>query len=158
MLIFPMTLSMFTGFWTLVVASTIFGLKLHWATVALAVPVGIVAALSFSAIAMIIAALVLVFKQAPGVNAVISVIALVSGFYFPVSLLPGWIHWVAEVQPFTPAVDLMRHFLVGLPTTDPVWTYIVKLVGFVAILLPISVWLLARGIARGQRQGTIIEY
>lgn len=158
MAVFPMTLSLLTGAWTLLLAALIFGLHLHWATVALAVPVGIMAALCFSAIAMFIAALVVVFKQAPGVSSILGLLALLAGFYFPVNLLPGWIQWAADVQPFTPAVDLMRHFLVGLPTTHPLWLSIGKLVGFVAILIPISTWILAKGIAAGQRRGTIIEY
>jgi ABC-2 type transport system permease protein len=158
MVVFPMCLALFTGFWTLAVAALIFGLHLHWATVALAVPVGLTAALSFSAIAMIVASVVVVFKQAPGTAMIISLIALVSGFYFPIELLPPWIRWVSEVQPFTPAVELMRHFLVGLPTRDPVWVGVVKLVGFVAVLMPLSTWLLALGIRVGQRRGSIIEY
>jgi ABC-type uncharacterized transport system permease subunit len=158
MVLFPMTLAMVTGFWTLFFATAIFGLDLHWATVGLAIPAGIISALSFSSIALGIAAIVVVFKQAPGANAVIALISLVAGFYFPIALLPGWIQWVSEVQPFTPSVELMRHFLVGLPIADPMWVYAAKLFGFVIVLLPFSTWLLARGIAMGQRRGTIIEY
>ena len=158
MVVFPMVLALFTGFWTLVVAAAVFGLHLHWATVALALPVGFAAALSFSSIAMLIAAMVVVFKQSPGVNMLISLIALASGFYFPISLLPSWIRWVSEVQPFTPAVNLMRHYLVGMPLPDAAGLYALKLIGFVVVLLPLSTWALSRGIAVGQRKGTIIEY
>lgn len=158
MAIFPMVLALFTGFWTLVAAAAIFGLDMHWPTVVFAVPVGIVAALAFSSIAMMIAAIVIVFKQAPGVNMIITLIALVSGFYFPTTLLPDWIEWVSEVQPFTPAVELMRHFLVDMPIADPVWFALIKLLGFVVVLVPLSILFLARCIALGQRRGTIIEY
>jgi ABC-2 type transport system permease protein len=158
MVVFPMALALFMAFWTVVFATSIFGLDLQWSTAALAIPVGVISALSFSAIALMIAAAVVVFKQAPGANVLIALISLVAGFYFPVSLLPDWIQWVSEVQPFTPSVELLRNVLVGLPLADPVWTYALKLVGFVAILLPLSTLLLARGIAVGQRRGTIIEY
>ena len=56
-------------------------------------------------------------------------------------------------------------------TVDPAWEKPVdrgleqrferikaKLVGFVAVLLPLGVWALARGIEISQRRGTIIEY
>ena len=85
-------------------------------------------------------------------------IALVSGLYFPIVLLPEWIQWVADVQPFTPAVDLLRHLLVGLPLREPAWTSILKLVGFAIVLLPLAAWAVSCAIRRARRTGTIIEY
>ncbi len=158
MMIFPVVQALILGAWTLVVASIFFGLDLHWATVPLALPVGVLAALSFGTIALLVAAVVIVFKQAPGIGMIIAGIALVSGFYFPTELLPGWIEWVSEVQPFTPAVNLLRYVLVDLPLTEPVWASLLKLVGFTAVLLPLATWALARGIEVAQRKGTIIEY
>lgn len=158
MMAFPILEALVFGFWTLLVASVFFGLPLRWETVPLAFPVALLAALSFSAIALAVTALLVVFKQAPGLGMLIAGITLVSGLYFPTELLPGWISWTAEIQPFTPAVNLLRNLLVGLPSPDPAWVYVCKLLGFVAVLLPLSVWGLARGIAIGQRRGTIIEY
>ena len=83
---------------------------------------------------------------------------LVSGFYFPTALLPGWIGWTSEAQPFTPAVELLRHVLVGLPLSEPAWLAVVKLLAFATIVLPLAAWAFARGIALSQRRGTIIEY
>jgi ABC-2 type transport system permease protein len=158
MVLFPMVMAFFMGSVTILIGALVFHLELHWATVAFALPIGFVAALCFAAIAMLIAAIVIVFKQAPGMNMVLGLIALISGFYFPAELLPQWIQWATEVQPFTPAVELMRHFLVDLPTKDPIWADLLKLLGFVIVLVPIGTWSLARGVAVAQRKGTIIEY
>jgi ABC-2 type transport system permease protein len=158
MVLFPLMMSLFTGLWTMVVAASLFGLHLHWSTVPLAVPVGIAASLCFASISMMVAAIVVVFKQAPGVGALITLVALVSGYYFPPELLPGWISWASHVQPFTPAVELMRHYLVGLPTTDPIWNEVGRLIAFVVVLLPFSTWVLWRGVLLSQRKGTIVEY
>ena len=158
MMIFPMVQAMVMAVWTLIIATIIFGLNLHWATVPLALPVAILAALAFSTIALLVATVVILFKQAPGVGMVIAGITLVSGFYFPTNLLPPWVYWLSEVQPFTPAVDLLRHLLVGLPIADSAWVYVLKLLGFVLVLLPIGIYALTRGIEIGQRKGTIIEY
>ena len=158
MMIFPVTQALIMGVWTLAVATIFFGLELHWSTVPFALPVAILAALSFSTIALLITSVVIVFKQAPGVGMIIAAITLVSGFYFPTNLLPVWIRWISEVQPFTPAVNLLRHFLVDLPIADPVWVYLLKLVGFVVILLPLAIVVLRNGIEMAQRRGTIIEY
>jgi ABC-2 type transport system permease protein len=158
MMIFPIVEAIVLGLLTLLVATIFFDLPLHWQTVPLAVPVAIVAALSFSAIALPVTAVMIVFKQAPGLGVLIAGITLVSGLYFPTGLLPTWIGWTSEVQPFTPAVNLLRHLLVGLPTADPAWVYMAKLTAFVVVLLPVGVWALGRAIAASQRRGTIVEY
>ena len=60
-------------------------------------------------------------------------ITLIAGFYFPVSLLPGWIQWASDVQPFTPAVDLLRHLLIGIDLEGSAWLAVARLAGFAAI-------------------------
>jgi ABC-2 type transport system permease protein len=62
------------------------------------------------------------------------------------------------VQPFTPAVNLLRDLLVDMPTSTSPWLSLLKLVAFTAVLLPFATWVFARGVAMGQRRGTIIEY
>lgn len=158
MMIFPTVEAVLLGAWTLLLATAFFHLELRWSTLPLALPVALLAALAFSAIALLVTALLLVFKQAPGLGVLIAGITLVSGLYFPTELLPAWISWASEVQPFTPAVDLLRNLLVGLPTADPATVYLAKLAGFVVVVLPLATWGLARGIALAQRRGTIIEY
>lgn len=158
MMIFPIVQALFLGAWTLAVAAIFFGLDLQWATLPLALPAAILAALSFSALALAVTAAVILFKQAPGLGVLLAGITLVSGLYFPAQLLPAWIRWTAEVQPFTPAVDLLRSLLVGLPVSHPAWVYAARLAGFAVVLLPLATWALARAIEIGQRRGTIIEY
>ena len=75
----------------------------------------LVGAMALGAIALLFAAMVVRYKQAPGAAYVLAAISLVAGFYFPPSLLPWWLGWASDVQPFTPAVDLLRHLLVGQP-------------------------------------------
>ena len=53
------------------------------------------------------------YKGTKSSGHVITAIGLIAGFYFPVSLLPDWIRWTSNVQPFTPSVDLIRHCLAG---------------------------------------------
>jgi ABC-type multidrug transport system permease subunit len=158
MMVFPIVQAIAMGLWTLLVATVFFRLDLQWATLPLALPVAVLVALSFSAVALLVTAVMIVFKQAPGLGVLIAGITLVSGFYFPTALLPVWLAWASEVQPFTPAVNLLRHLLVGLPTADPAWEYLAKLLAFVLVLLPLGTLALARAIELSQRRGTIIEY
>jgi ABC-2 type transport system permease protein len=89
---------------------------------------------------------------------VVTGISLVAGLYFPVSLLPDWIQWASNVQPFTPAADLLRHVLIDTPLEGSAAGDVLRLVGFTAVTLPLSILALRGGVLRSQRQGTITEY
>jgi ABC-2 type transport system permease protein len=159
MLLFPFTFAMVMAVCMLILAGIVFGLDIQWDTAALAIPLGLLGAISFMPFGVLLLAVVLVVKQAvAGTTWVIAGISLIAGLYFPVSLLPDWVEWSSKVQPFTPATDLLRHVLVDTPLREDVWVSLTKLVGFTAVLLPISVWLVHRALAVGRRRGTIIEY
>ena len=69
-----------------------------------------------------------------------------------------WIEWAAEVQPFTPATDLLRHLLVDTPLEHSAALDLGKLVAFTVILFPVAIACLRASIRYGQRTGTIAEY
>jgi ABC-2 type transport system permease protein len=156
--LFPMTSAVVTMLVTLGLSVLVFGIDASWSTVPLAIPVALMGALALGAIALLFAAMVVRFKQAPGAAYVLAAISLVAGFYFPPSLLPWWLEWASDVQPFTPAVDLLRHLLVGQALRDSAWADVTKLVGFSAALLPLGLAGLSLAINRGRKLGTLTEY
>jgi ABC-2 type transport system permease protein len=159
MLLFPFCFALLNGLLMLVFAGLVFGLHVQWDTAALAIPLSVLGALSFMPFGVGMLASVIVVKQASsGTTWVVAGISLVAGLYFPVALLPGWIQWASDVQPFTPATELLRHVLVGTPLTDSTWLELGKLVGFTAVLLPLSFWLVQAALQAGRRRGTLIEY
>ncbi len=159
MLLFPFVLALITGTLTLLFGALVFGVDLDFPHALLGIPVACLGALAFAPFGLLTAALVLVVKQATvGVALTLAAISLVSGLYFPVDLLPGWIGWGADVQPFTPTLDLMRHVVVDTPLRDPVSLQLAKIVAFTAGMVPLSLWVLAWAIRFTRRRGTIIEY
>jgi ABC-type multidrug transport system permease subunit len=156
--LFPMAWAVVTMLVTVVLSAVVFGVDLSWATIPAAIPVAIVGAAALGAIALLFAAMVVRFKQAPGTAYVLAAISLVAGFYFPPSLLPWWLRWASDVQPFTPAVDLLRHLLVGQSLRYSAWEDVGKLVGFTAVLIPVGIAGLLVAIDRGRRRGTLTEY
>jgi ABC-type polysaccharide/polyol phosphate export permease len=156
--LFPLTAAVISMLVTLGLAALIFGIDASWSTVPLAIPIAVIGAAALGAIALLFAAMVVRFKQAPGTAYVLAAISLVAGFYFPPSLLPWWLEWASNVQPFTPAVDLLRHLLVGQPLSGSAWVDVGKLVGFTVVLVPIGLAGLSIAIERGRRQGTLTEY
>jgi ABC-2 type transport system permease protein len=158
-LIFPFLVASALSTLMLLLAAAIFGIPLEWETAPLAVPLGILAALCFAPFALMLAASALLFKgTAAGAGFILTGISLIAGFYFPISVLPDWISWMSNVQPFTPAVELLRNVLVGTPLEDPALLSVLKMVGFAVVLMPVSFWVLKKAILIGRRRATIIEY
>ena len=159
MVLFPLVQTLVVVFAMLVFAAAVFGLQLEWPSAIGAIPVGALAAVAFIPFGLAVLAVVIVVKQAAAAaNWVIAAMSLVAGLYFPVALLPGWLQWMSDVQPFTPAADLLRHLLVGIPLTDPLWLDLLRLALFPLVLIPVAVWLLGRALDVSRRRGTMIEY
>jgi ABC-2 type transport system permease protein len=157
--LFPLALGFAVGVVTIALAALLFGLDLHWATAPAAIPVGLLGALAFAPFGLLLAAAVTTFKQtSAGAALIVTGLSLVAGLYFPIALLPGWIQWTSDVQPFTPAVDLLRHLLVGTPMHGSAGAAVLKLAAFAAVMLPVAILLLRAAVDRGRRKGTITEY
>jgi ABC-2 type transport system permease protein len=156
--LFPFAYSLVVSLTMLLFAGLVFGLDVEWSTAGLAIPAFVLGGLAFAPFGLLLVSAVVVWKQATGAAWIMAGITIVAGFYFPVALLPDWIEWTSDVQPFTPAVDLLRHLLIGIPLEDPAWLDIVRLAGFAAVLLPLSGLALVTAIRVGRRRGTILEY
>ena len=157
-MLFPLITALATGALMLGAAALIFGLPLA-TTAILAIPVSLFGTLAFMPFAFILVSLIMAFKQvSSAAQFIIAGIAIVGGLYFPVAVLPDWIRWASEVQPFTPAAELLRHLLVNTPLTHPAVVDLVKLAGFIVVLLPAGFMLLRTAIRYGQRAGTVAEY
>jgi ABC-2 type transport system permease protein len=157
--IFPLVMALVNGIFTIAFAVIIFGMPLRWETVPLSIPVALIGSVSFLAFALLATASVILFKETQaGLGFLPIVISFLGGFIFPVSLLPDWIQWTAHVQPFTPTLELLRNVLVGTPLSEPAWWALVKITVAGAILLPLTLWVLAVAVRKTQQRGTIIEY
>jgi ABC-2 type transport system permease protein len=158
MMIFPFLTSVVMATAVLLFSVVVFDMPVAASTALLAIPVGFLGALSFAGFGVLFAAMTVLFKQATGVQWVITLVSLIAGLYFPVKLLPAWIEWTSEAQPFTPTVDLLRHLLSGYPMPGSAGGALVKIIGFAAVLLPLSMVALGVAARQARRRGTIIEY
>ena len=158
MLVFPFLRAVAFGVLMLIYAAIAFGLQLEWPTMLLAFPAATLAALAFVPFALMFTAAIFAFKQAPGVTLVMTAIALTSGMYFPPDLLPSWIAWSSDVQPFTPAVDLLRHLTVGSDLAASAWADVLRLAIFATVLMPVALFAMGAALRFGQRRGTVTEF
>src|SRR5436305_2814405 len=90
MLLFPLLYCLTTALLMLVFAGLLFGVQLHWQTVPLVLPFGLLGALSFAPFGLLFLSVLLASKQTTGgATFVVAGISLISGLYFPIVLLPG---------------------------------------------------------------------
>ena len=157
--LWPLALGLASGTLTLVLAAAIFGLPIAWSTAWMAIPIAFLGAFAFAPFGVLLASGVMLFKQSNvGAAYVVTGLSIVAGIYFPVALLPGWLQWLSEVQPFTPAVNLLRNTLVGTPLAESAWLEVAKIAGFLVVMVPLAFAALQASIRIAQRRGTIIEY
>jgi ABC-2 type transport system permease protein len=158
MTVFPLLYALVMAVAMLVFAAAAFGLHVQWSTLPLIVPVSLLGALSFLPFGLLTMALVLLLKQAlSGVTFIVAGISLISGLYFPVSVLPAWMRELSLLQPFTPAADLLRHVMAGAPLHEPLGLELAKLAGFPLVLIPLSLLALQLSLRAGRRRGTLLE-
>ena len=157
MLIVPFLYALFLAVVTLVAAALLFGLDVQWTTAWLGLPIGLLSAVAFAPFALVFCAITLAYKQSPGQGAVLPVLSLVSGLYFPVELLPGGLQWLSSVQPLTPAVDLMRDVILGWPLADPAGLELLRLVAFASVGMPIGVLAVSWARRFSRVRGTLLE-
>ena len=80
---------------------------------------------------------------------------LVSGVYYPVSVLPEWMQVLARLSPVTYVLDGIRGSIMdGMPTAE-LMQYIWPLVLFGVISLPLGVWAFMRAEAYAKRTGRL---
>jgi len=155
---FPIGFAMLFAVIMLAVAAGVFGLPVHVGGIPLALVVAGLGGVTFAAIGLLFVSALIAYKSAMGATWVMAALGLIGGIYFPISLFPGWIRWAADVQPLTPAVDLLRHALVGTPSMQAKWVELLKLGGFAAVLMPVAGMTLWQAVKISRRRGTLMEY
>jgi ABC-2 type transport system permease protein len=105
------------------------------------------------------AAATLTFRRGSNAIAVGTLLlALGSGLYFPVDLLPAWVTTAAELNPIALAVDGMRDALLGGAGWSEIAGVVGRLAPLSALSLVIGVFAFRLALRREQRLGTLGLY
>ena len=137
------------------VVALFFSLSLGSANFAAALLLLLVASISFFGIGMMTAVLPLISPEKGAQLGFVAqgMLLVVSGVYYPVSVLPQWMQWIAKISPATYALRGIRRSIldgVGIAWAD-VWPLLV--IGTVCI--PLGHWVFARGEIYAKRHGKL---
>src|SRR6266566_2092513 len=96
----------------------------------------VVAAAAFACMSMLLAAVVKERERFMGIGQLIMMpLFFASSALYPLSLMPGWLHVIARVNPLTYEVQGLRQMLVGVGGAGEVWLDFLVVSGFFALML-----------------------
>ena len=87
--------------------------------------------------------------------------ALFSGVFFPTQLISeyaGGLAYISRILPATYGLDGIRRVLIEGQGFGQVREPLITLLGFLAVLLPLSLWVFGRAVRRAKREGSLIQY
>ncbi len=101
----------------------------------------------------------LTFRRGGGlVAAAVSVLALASGAFFPLTLLPAWLQTLAEVNPLAIAIEGIREALIGGAGWEAVRSDVLLLLPLSALAILVGAVAFRAALAREHRRGTLGLY
>jgi ABC-2 type transport system permease protein len=115
--------------------------------------------ISFSCLGIFSASFIMIFKRGNPVNWLInSLEGLIGGVYFPVSVMPGWLQFLARFFPITYAIRAMELSVYRGFSLNQLSKEISLLFLLSSVLLPLSFASFKFALKKARRQGSLLQY
>jgi ABC-2 type transport system permease protein len=139
------------------VVALFFHLELANANFAAALIVLVVASISFIGIGMMTAVLPLISPEKGTQLGFVAqgILLVVSGVYYPVSVLPEWMQWLAKISPATYALDGIRDAIINGAGISAMWPDIWPLILIGIVSVPLGLEVFRRGERYAKRHGKL---
>jgi ABC-2 type transport system permease protein len=139
------------------IVAAMFGLELQGANFWSAVLVLAVASVSFVGIGMMTAVLPLISPEKGVQLGFIAqgILLVVSGVYYPVDVLPGWMQALATISPATYALDGIRAAILDGAGLGSVWKDVWPLIVIGVVTVPLGLEVFRRGERYAKRHGKL---
>ncbi len=139
------------------VIAAFFGLDMPNANFVSALVILAVASVSFIGIGMMTAVLPLISPEKGTQLGFIAqgLMLVISGVYYPVSVLPTWMEWLSRISPATYALRGIREAILEGAGVGVLWSEIwpLILIGFISI--PLGLWIFQRGERYAKKHGKL---
>jgi ABC-2 type transport system permease protein len=139
------------------VVAAMFGLAMPHAAFGTALVLLAIASVSFIGVGMMTAVLPLISPEKGAQLGFVAqgVMLVVSGVYYPVSVLPTWMEWVAKVSPATYALRGIRHAILDGYGLGSVWGDIWPLIVIGIASIPLGLAVFGAGERYAKRHGKL---
>jgi ABC-2 type transport system permease protein len=139
------------------VVAAFFSLHLPDANYVAALVLLVVASISFIGIGMMTAVLPLISPEKGTQLGFVAqgVLLVVSGVYYPVSVLPGWMQLLAKISPATYALRGCREAILEGAGIAALWSEIGPLLVIGAVSVPLGLWVFRTGERYAKRHGKL---
>jgi ABC-2 type transport system permease protein len=140
-----------------VVVALFFGLHLEQANFEAALVILAIASVSFAGIGMITAVLPLISPEKGASLGFIAqgLLLVVSGVYYPISVMPEWMQWLAKLSPATYALRGIRSAVLDGAGLDSLWGDIWPLLVLGAVSIPLGLAVFRAGERYAKRHGKL---
>ena len=114
---------------------------------------------SFSSLGILSACFIMVFKRGNPVGWIVaSIEGLIGGVYFPITVLPGWLQFLAKLFPITYAIRSIELAVYKGYSVMQLSKEICFLLAFSAMLLPLSLAAFKYSLKKARREGSLAQY
>jgi ABC-2 type transport system permease protein len=139
------------------VVAAFFSLHLPNADYVAALVLLVVASISFIGIGMMTAVLPLISPEKGTQLGFVAqgVLLVVSGVYYPVSVLPGWMQALAKISPATYALRGCREAILDGASVGALWSEIWPLLVIGAVSVPLGLWVFRTGERYAKKHGKL---
>jgi ABC-2 type transport system permease protein len=139
------------------IVALFFNLDLSAANLGGSLLVLVAGSLSFIGLGIVASIMPLLFPErgAQMTHVVQATLLLVSGVYYPVSVLPAWMQAVARLSPATYVLEGVREALLGGRPTGQLWPYIWPLLVMGVVLMPVGVFVFGQAERYAKRTGKL---
>jgi len=143
----------------LLVADLVFRAQLDWASMFSALLVVLLSVLANAGVGLINASFVLVTKRTSPLARLLGLVTnLLAGVYFPVEVLPRWLHMFGQFLPATYSFDALRRTMLQSASLTDVGHDLLALAAFTVVLLPIGVVAFRRAVRWAKADGSLSQF
>ena len=119
----------------------------------------LISIVSFAAIGIIAAGVIMVIKRGDPVTSLIgSISSLFGGIYYPIELLPDWLKPISAILPITYSLRAMRKTLLTGAGFGEIWPDLLMLILFAGVVFPIALLIFRRAVDRARAEGSLAHY
>jgi ABC-2 type transport system permease protein len=133
--------------------------KIYWNNLPVALLIFVLGIISFTSLGVMSAGFIIIFKQGDPVSRMFTIASrLLGGEVYPVSVLPVWLQYISWLLPITYALEGLRLALLQNYSPSRLVTYILALVIFDIILVPVGIIFFNRAIRQAKIDGSLSQY